>query len=331
MALGTNHVTLVEASAASRTRSNSSFIPEMWSDDVVANYKANVVMPDLVVVMPFSGKKGDTIHLPRPPRGEASAKTAEAQVTLISAQNTQTNYLIDQHWEYSRLIEDIVSVQASDRLRQFYTDDAGYALAKRVDTFLHTQGAKFAGADASPFVEGSSYSKAVIGTPSASALVAWDPTAGGGVGNAAALTDEGIRLLNQELDDNDVPSMGRVLVLPPVEKRKLLGIARFTEQAFVGEAGNGNSIRNGRVGDVYGVEIFVSSRCPTVADDTNDTDQRAVLIFQKEALLLVNQMNPRSQTQYKQEYLADLFTADTIFGGGVLRPEAGIAVIVPSA
>lgn len=330
MAFGTNHVTITEATASSRTRSNSAFVPELWADEVVAAYKANLVMPQLVVTMPFVGKKGDTVHVPRPVRGSASAKVAETIVTFIANQETQTAFQINDHWEYSRLIEDIVTVQASDRLRQFYTDDGGYALAKRVDSNLHAEGAKFAGSHSSPTVEGSSYSKAVIGTPTSGALVTWDSTANGNAGNAAALTDEGIRLMIKELDDNDVPSMGRVLVIPPVEKKNLLGIARFTEQAFTGEAGAGNSIRNGRVGNIYGVEVYVSSNCPTVADTTGGVDQRAALLFQKEALLLIEQMKPRVQTQYKQEYLADLFTVDTLFDTGVLRPEAGIAVVVPA-
>jgi len=66
-----------------------------------------------------------------------------------------------------------------------------------------------------------------------------------------------------------------------------------------------------------------------VDDDNGDLDQRAVLIFQKEALTLFEQQRPRTQTQYKQEYLADLFTADIIFDTGVLRPEGGVALIVP--
>ena len=300
MPFGTNHVTITEVSSASRTRSNSAFVPELWADEVVAGYKANLVMPQLVVTLPFTGKKGDTVHLPRPQRGEASSKVAEAMVTFIATQESLSSYVIDEHWEYSRLIEDIVGIQASDRVRQFYTDDAGYALAKRVDTNLHAEGAKFAGADANPLVAGSAYSKAVIGAPTAGALVAWSASANANAGNAAALTDEGIRLLIKELDDNDVPSMGRVLVIPPVEKKNLLGIARFTEQAFVGE---GSSIRNGKVGDVYGVEIYVSTRCPTVADGGAATDQRACLMFQKEALMLIEQLKPRAQTQYKQEYL----------------------------
>jgi len=327
MAFGTNHVTLTEVTNSSRTRSNSAFVPELWADEVVAGYKSNLVMPQLVVTLPFTGKKGDTVHLPRPVRGEASAKSAETMVTFIANQEASSSYIINEHWEYSRLIEDIVGVQASDRVRQFYTDDAGFALAKRVDTNLHAEGAKFAGADAAPTVAGSAYSKAVIGTPTSGALVAWNPSANANAGNAAALTDEGIRLLIKELDDSDVPSMGRVLVIPPVEKKNLLGIARFTEQAFVGD---GSSIRNGKVGDVYGVEIYVSTRCASVADTGTATDQRACLMFQKEALLLIEQLKPRAQTQYKQEYLADLMTVDMIFDTGVLRPEGGIAIIVPA-
>jgi hypothetical protein len=82
--------------------------------------------------MDFVGRKGDTVHVPRPVRGSASAKAAETVVTLIANQELQSAFVIDEHWEYSRLIEDIVGVQANDTIRQFYTDDAGYALAKRV-------------------------------------------------------------------------------------------------------------------------------------------------------------------------------------------------------
>lgn len=327
MALGTSHVTLTKATASSRTRSNSAFVRELWTDEVSAAYKINLVMPQLVITMPFTGKKGDTVHIPAPTRGDASAKAAETQVTLIAAQEVQKQYLIDQHWEYSRLIEDIVKVQADDTMRAFYTDDAGYALAKKIDSVLHTQGAKFAGNHSAPTVEGTNYSKAVVGTPSAGALVTWSTSANANAGNASTLTDEGIRLMIRELDDNDVPGNGRVLVIPPVEKKNLLGISRFTEQAFVGE---GQSIRNGYVGDLYGVTVYVSTNCPTVADAGAAVDQRAALLFQKEALLLIEQMQPRTQSQYKQEYLGDLFTADMIFGSGVLRPEAGIAIVVPA-
>jgi len=42
-------------------------------------------------------------------------------------------------------------------------------------------------------------------------------------------------------------------------------------------------------------------------------------MFQKDAAVLATQQSVRSQTQYKQEKLADLFTADTVFGVKLVR------------
>lgn len=309
MALGTNHVTLTTADV---------FIPELWQDEVIAAFKANLVVVDLVANMNHVGKKGDTIHIPTPTRGSPSAKAASTQVTLIAATESKKDFSINQHWEYSRVIEDIVTVQAFDSLKRFYTDDAGYALAKKLDSFVHGLGASLQ--------SGTSYSAALVGD----GVTTWDPTANTNAGNAASLTDEGIRRLIQKLDDADTPFRGRAFIVPPVEKRKLLGLARFTEQSFVGEAGASNSIRNGLIGDLYGTSVYVSSNCPLVADTGTATDQVAGMLLHKDALMLIMQQNPRMQSQYKLEYLADLMVADMIFGGGILRSTAGVAFILPT-
>jgi hypothetical protein len=41
-------------------------------------------------------------------------------------------------------------------------------------------------------------------------------------------------------------------------------------------------------------------------------------------------MAVRSQTQYKQEYLGTLFTADTLFGTKELRDGSAVAIAVPA-
>ena len=127
MALGSNHVTNTTA---------ATFIPEIWSDEIIAAYENALVVKPLVRAMSMSGKKGDTVHIPKPDRGAASAKTAETEVTLITGTTGELVVTIDQHFEYSRLIEDITDVQALNSLRSFYTEDAGYALAKKVDDAL---------------------------------------------------------------------------------------------------------------------------------------------------------------------------------------------------
>src|SRR5512137_2257566 len=103
MALGTDHVTVTTA---------ATFIPEVWSDEIVAAYKKSLVMANLFKKMSFVGKKGDTVHIPSPTRGTASLKAANTQVSLQAATEGEVVVTIDKHYEYSRLIEDIVEVQA---------------------------------------------------------------------------------------------------------------------------------------------------------------------------------------------------------------------------
>lgn len=308
MGLGVNNTTVTNAAV---------FIPALWSDEVIASFKSNLVSTDLVTVMDHVGKKGDVVYIPKGTRGTPSQKAASTQVTLIATTETNNTYNINQHWEYSRLIEDIVAVQAFDSMRQFYTDDAGYSMAKLIDGFVQQQWAALQG--------GSNYSTALVGD----GVTTWSGSANTNTGNAASLTDDGIRRLIEKLDDQDVPFRNRAFVIPPVEKRKLLGISRFTEQAFVGEGGQGG-IRNGLIGDLYGIPVYVTTNCQQVKSADNATVNYAGALIHKDSTVLIMQQNPRSQTQYKLEWLADLYTTDAIFGGGILRPEAGVAFMLPS-
>jgi len=328
MALGTDHIIKSEV---------PNFIPQLWSDEVIASYKSNLVMANLVRKLNHRGKKGSSIKIPTPARGSASSKAAETQVTLIQhGTDAGLTININRHKEYSRLIEDIVDVQALGSLRRFYTDDAGYAIARRVDKDLILDMLAFGltgsgatlveNADGSIDSTSTSFTNPRIGDDSA----AWDPTATANAGNATDLTDLGIRKFIRRLDDIDAPMAGRYLVIPPVIKQDMLGFARYTEQSFTGEVGKGNSIRNGLVGDVYGVEIYITNQLPLVEDAGGAADQRAALFFQRDAELLVEQMGVRTQTQYKQEYLGDLFTADMIYDVKTLRQTSIIPIIVPS-
>ena len=310
MGLGTNHVTITTA---------ATFIPEIWSDEIVAAYKKNLVAANLVKKMSFKGKKGDTVHIPSPTRGSASVKAASTQVTLIAATETEVQVLINKHYEYSRMIEDIVEAQALSSLRSFYTDDAGYALAKQVDQDIIRLGRLSQGG------AGARYAGAFIGSDG---TTAYDYT----TDNQAALTDAAIRRSIQRLDDSDVPMDGRFFIVPPASRNTLMGLARFTEQAFVGEQGGSNTIRNGEIGDVYGVKVYVSTNADTAndAEDGSGTAQaaRIALMAHKDAFVLIEQVGIRSQTQYKQEYLGTLFTADTLYGVAELRDYSSVALAV---
>ena len=307
MALGSLHQTITTA---------AKFIPEIWSDEVIATYKANLVAANLIKKMNIVGKKGDVIHIPKPGRGAANAKVAQAQVILNTDTATEVLVNLDQHWEFSILIEDIVDVQALASMRQFYTDDAGYALARKVDSTLIQLGRGFNGGGGT-----AAYSGAFSGADGTTAYVAGANT---GLG---AITDIAIRRSIQRLDDNDVPMDGRFLIIPPSTRNTMMGISTYTQQAFVGEVGAGNTIRNGEIGNVYGAPVFVTTNADTTS---GSTACRICLMGHRDSMVLATQKGVRTQTQYKQEYLGNLFTADTIFGVAELRDGACVAIAVPA-
>jgi N4-gp56 family major capsid protein len=285
------------------------FIPEIWSDEVIAAYEKNLVLANLVKKMSMQGKKGDTIHIPVPVRGTANAKVENQAVTLQNNVDTEITVAIDQHFEYSRLIEDITDVQALASLRQFYTGDAGYALAKNVDDALFTE----ATGSFSTF-----YNDATTGTTSYAANT---------VTTADVFDDAFFRDMIQKMDDNDVPMDNRFFVIPPSLRNAIMGITRYTSSDFV----SGQPVQNGKIGNLYGVDVYVSSNVPEIesaASNTAGDEIRGAVLAHKDSLVLAEQVGVRSQTQYKQEFLGTLYTADRLYGVQTLRANSGFILAV---
>jgi N4-gp56 family major capsid protein len=303
------------------------FIPEIWSDEVIAAYQKNLKMAPLVKRLAMSGKKGDVIHIPKPVRGAASAKAEAVAVTIQANLESELTVTVDRHFEYSRLIEDIVEVQALSSLRQFYTEDAGYQLALKVDTDLINAATGFgngtrtaAPTDASSWVNSNAY---YVNAASGLATFAADTVATGD-----NFTDLALREAIKLMDDADVPMDSRVLVIPPAARKSIMGIDRYVSSDFVG----GRGVESGLIGNLYGVDVYVSSNAPTLETAAQNSggsiDVRGCLFFHKDALVMAEQMAVRSQTQYKQEYLSTLYTADTLYGVETYRPEAGFIIAI---
>jgi hypothetical protein len=295
------------------------FIPEIWSDEVIAAYQKNLVLANLVNKMTMKGKKGDVLHIPKPTRGSAFAKAANTAVTIQADTETEVNVTIDQHFEYSRFIEDIVEVQALASLRRFYTEDAGYALSKKVDDTLFALGKSFGNGDASDWTHSNSYY-----SNAGTALGAYAEDT---VASTSTFTDAVFRALIKLMDDQDTPMDGRFFVVPPSVRSAIMGIDRYNSSDFV----DGRGVQNGMIGSLYGIDIYVSSNCPTIETDANNSaggDVKAAILGHKDTMVLAEQMSVRSQTQYKQEYLSTLYTADTLYGVKVVRPETGFVLAV---
>ena len=306
--------------------SAATFIPEIWSDEIIAAYQKNLVLAPLVKKMSMSGKKGDTIHVPKPVRGDAHVKSENTAVTVQNASESEVQVSINKHYEYSRLIEDITDVQALSSLRQFYTEDAGYALAKQVDSDLHAlaTGLGTSGTTSTTYANnaGTFFNDASNGLSTYTVDT---------VVSADVFEDDAFRGIIQKLDDQDVPMDNRHFVIPPVLRNTIMGISRYVSSDFV----NNSTVVNGKIGQLYGIDVYVSTNCPTVEaagdNSASSVDSLGALLFHRDAMVLAEQVGVRSQTQYKQEWLANLFTSDTLYGVAVLRPASGLTLVVPAS
>jgi HK97 family phage major capsid protein len=299
--------------------SAATFIPEIWSDEVIAAYQKNLTLANLVTKMSMTGKKGDTLHIPKPIRGTASAKAINTAVTLQQDTETEVSISINKHFEYTRLIEDITDVQALASLRNFYTGDAGYALAKQTDDDLFALGKSLGDGDASDWVH-----SAVYFPDASTGLTAYAVDT---VAAADVFTDAIFRDLIQLADDADVPMDNRVFCVPPSLRNAIMGIDRYVSSDFV----DGKGVQNGKIGNLYGIDVYVTSNAPvieTASDNSAGGAVKAAMLVHKDTFVLVEQQGIRSQTQYKQEFLASMYTADTLYGVGVLRADSGFVLAV---
>ena len=113
---------------------------------------------------------------------------------------TDTTINLNKHKEASFLIEDIVKVQANYNLMAEYTQKAGFAIAKQIDTDLLSEYSNLTTTDVGDY--GTDISDGVI--------------------------LEAINIL----DLNDVPDTERYIVLWPTQKNVLMGLDKFVKSDY---------------------------------------------------------------------------------------------------
>ncbi len=312
--------TFESVSPQQTSTTNAAFIPELWSDEIIAVYEQNLVLAPKVRKLSMKGKKGDTINIPMPGRGSASEKATETAVTLIADTANNKQIVIDQHFEYSRMIEDFADVQSLASARRFYTEDAGYAMSKLVDSALFALGTGLG--DGGAVSDASVPANWVHSNTLRSTGSGVEAFAAGDTAATDVFSDEAFRAALQLLDDADVPMAKRCLIICPSAVNAIRGISRYNSVDFV----NTKGVATGAIGNIYGVPVMVSTNVPVV-DSTGPATARGNLLIQEDAYVLAEQLGVRSQTQYKQEFLSTLFTTDRIYGKDVYRPENAVTIV----
>ena len=126
MALGANQMT---------TTTGANFIPTIWSKELIRAVEANLVAADKVWRFDSDVSDfGQVVKIPNLSNLAALDKIANTAVTLQAPTEAVTTLTVDQHKYVAFLVEDILKAQSKYNLMSEYTEKAGYALQKAIDS-----------------------------------------------------------------------------------------------------------------------------------------------------------------------------------------------------
>lgn len=271
------------------------FRPNIWSKEVLSFVKSNLVLLPLIKHYDSEVKSaGQTVEIPNVSVIGASLKAQNTVVTLNYNTETKTTITINRHYESSFLVEDLVATQSNYNTRSDYTQAAAYAIAEKVDADIAS----------------------VLTTT-------WKTNSDAYGAYGTALNDTLILAVNRYLSEAKAPRSDRSIVVHPKGEAEMLAIDKYVRYDALGVGGDQNSIKNGKIGRIYGADVFMSQNL--VYLDTA-TDEYNSLFFHKEAAAIAMQVEPRTQAQYKQEHLGWLVTVDVLYGVTTLRDNFGFVL-----
>jgi N4-gp56 family major capsid protein len=237
-----------------------------------------VVFP---LVQDFSNEVGpgmDTVKIPK--FGNFTVNTKVENVAVEAQANTfdSDNLALDQHKVIQWLLEDIASLQAKVNLTQAYVTQAAKDLAAEMDQYVldvMEAGVSTSAPDHKRAYAGSTIAKADI------------------------------LLARQLLNTAKVPMAGRSAVISPAEEASLLNISEFVR---IDESGGSEALRNGRIGRLFGFDIYMSPQ----AEDAKS------MFFHMSCQAFARQLAPRYQTQPDLANLGERHSIDHIYGSKTL-------------
>lgn len=272
----------------------NSFRRDIWSKEVTRAFEANLVLANKVSRFDAESKGAKSVYIPNVSNLAAVDKVANTQVTLQAPTEGNVNLLLDKHKHVAFIVEDALKVQNNYNLLMEYTNKAGYALRKALDT------------DIANLATGFSSSAGTYNT---------------------TITTAAVLSAVQTLDDADVPQE-RCWVLKPHAVSDLRTISDYTRYdgtgysgatayGFVGKGGEGQR-EAGLVGMLYNAPVYMTTQVYQTGNNISN------LYMHKEAIALGIQQEVRVQSDNRIDYLGELVVADIMYGVIERRDNAGL-------
>lgn len=273
------------------------FIPQVWAAALLTSLKKSLVYAQPGVVnRNYEGDirgKGDSVRIRsinRPTIGTYSRNSTT--ITPENLTDAERTLLIDQSKYFAFEVDDIDSAQEANDSMSEAIIEAAYGLRDVADQYV---AALYSGAA----------SANQIGTVSVT---------------SADLAFTQIRKLRTKLDEANVPSEGRWVVIPPWYEGLLLENSKLVQ---TDQAGTDQGLRNGRVGRVLGFDVLVSNNAPLVTGD-----DYAVMAGYPGAISFAEQI-VKTEKYRPESAFSDAVKGLHVYGAKLVRP-TGIATVIAS-
>ena len=219
------------------------FVPEVWSASLLGSLKKSLVFgAPSVCNRNYEGEiadSGDTVKITsisRPTIGTYTKNSTTITPEVLT--DAQRSLLIDQSKYFAFEVDDIDLRQAKDggALMSEAATESAYGLADVADQYI---------------------ASLYTGVDSANNISTYSVT-------TAAKAVEQLVALKVKLDNANVPTMGRYVIVPPWYHGLLLLDDRFVR---LDASGATEALRNGVVGRAFGFDVYVSNNCINVTGD----------------------------------------------------------------
>jgi N4-gp56 family major capsid protein len=203
------------------------FIAEIWSTQVIRQRDESLVMKDMVSMIDFGGKRGDTIYIPYISNLAVNTKVAGSPVSYQSFTDRRWTMVVNRYKETSISLDELLQIQSQNDLRSLYTERAGFALARDIEYSILAERATINGYNSGSNVITS--------------------------GTSLDYTD--ILAAHEVLDLANVPRTGRKLIISPKQYASLLTQPEFISADF----NTGNAVSTGVVGNILGTPVKMTT------------------------------------------------------------------------
>ena len=291
---------------------------KVFSGEVLSTFARENMMLGMTTVRTIAS--GKSAQFPVTGTVSASYHTAGNEILGQAIKHNEKVINIDDMLIADAFVAEIEELKNHYDVRSIYSKEMGQALANKVDKHLLSL-AILASRVTTPNVTGGKVGDEIIDADANT--------------NATSLIESVFEAI-QKLDENNVPSSGRVCVVAPDQYYQLANVDKLVNRDFSsdnGDFGKGTVLSIGGVPIVKSntaTEVFATDLSASISGTNNtyngDFSNTYAVVMHSSALGTVKLKDLVMESNYDPRRIGTLMTARMALGHGILRPESAISI-----